>query len=738
MLSPLQDKLDLKALRQQASLTQSDLAIRLGVAQSQIQRYEREPENVSWRIVVEWMAACGQPFVTAAGVDPGLPYAAADRGLELLRGYKANEHEPLLKTGDVIRAPIGLDQLEAALRQQYRMPRLVLCGRIAAGKSRCANTLLGIDKLPTAYVHLHATWVVILVRHLKRKPKWQKEPVWLLDESCSLDDVDREEVYTNHRIRAGDFDTLRLYGADGAADTVAKPGEKMPGYAVAYVDSPILEACEIIDTPGLGYTGHEDALADATRNGGDVVLYLSPLNRMLDAEDMHALPLLVERLAAPAGRDENPLARLFILATHAHPAVSDADAEQAVSRAADRLYQALNPQLTRQTLGQEGGIRRPPITYAQLRARCFVWYAETPARREPVLSGLKELLLDMARSTLSRLDETVSEFRGQADRVLGEEVARLERLFTARDAAEPHLSEIVATEPDREKSRRCRRAEILRLIDHGRSKTAAFLESEVAPLLAEPALLDVAKSFKDQDEAKRDVANTVLTRIRLMVTEALDREAAPLTAEIEAYLEGFSFRIPSGATGSFLPFDARAVFFGAVAGVGTFGALAAWVAFVAEGSSLGAYFVVPQVVGLFARLGIGIAGGTATGVSIISALGGPVGIGIGIAVRVALVAWQVFGRSWHQRLASALAEHFKKNKVMDEIVKQCSEFWDTTIVAFEKASDETERQYAAHMRSLEEQVALSKFEIESRLARVRNRCFFLHYLPWSPVGAVPA
>lgn len=70
---------------------------------------------------------------------------------------------------------------------------------------------------------------------------------------------------------------------------------------------------------------------------------------------------------------------------------------------------------------------------------------------------------------------------------------------------------------------------------------------------------------------------------------------------------------------------------GAVASLTTFGALATWASIVAAGSNLGAYLLVPTVVSFLSSIGVSV-GGTAAAASIVAVLGGPITIGIGIAV----------------------------------------------------------------------------------------------------------
>jgi transcriptional regulator with XRE-family HTH domain len=94
---------DLKKLRLEANLKQADLAIRLGVKQSQVQRYEQEPDNVPLRILREWWEACGKP-AAASPPDFGAPYFAVTERLRLLEDYATNQ--PSLAADDTSRTSL--------------------------------------------------------------------------------------------------------------------------------------------------------------------------------------------------------------------------------------------------------------------------------------------------------------------------------------------------------------------------------------------------------------------------------------------------------------------------------------------------------------------------------------------------------------------------------------------------------------------------------------------------------
>jgi hypothetical protein len=144
------------------------------------------------------------------------------------------------------------------------------------------------------------------------------------------------------------------------------------------------------------------------------------------------------------------------------------------------------------------------------------------------------------------------------------------------------------------------------------------------------------------------------------------------------------------------------------------------------------------MVSLLARLGIGIAGGTATGVSIVSALGGPVGIGVGIAITVGVIAWQIFGRSWQSRLARQLHDAIQRAKLGDLVRVRCDACWDETERAFEEAAGKTEAAHLERIARLRARIGTPQDVLRARVDRIEARRTFLSYLPWTSLaGATP-
>src|SRR3954447_6535152 len=97
------------------------------------------------------------------------------------------------------------------------------------------------------------TAIPTYIRHIRDRPPWQKEQVWIMDTGFHPALWQDESACRLHRLLAGSFETLRQYGTrqESASTGNAPPLEGVPGSALVYVDSKLLHACELVDLPGI-------------------------------------------------------------------------------------------------------------------------------------------------------------------------------------------------------------------------------------------------------------------------------------------------------------------------------------------------------------------------------------------------------------------------------------------------------------------------------------------------------
>ena len=203
----------------------------------------------------------------------------------------------------------------------------------------------------------------------------------------------------------------------------------------------------------------------------------------------------------------------------------------------------------------------------------------------------------------------------------------------------------------------------------------------------------IKKRYDNKKEAQQLAPSYLLEMLQSEVGSAVKVKADKLAAEVELYLGEYETATDSNLIAlEGWDFDARGAFMGALAGVGTFGALAAWASLAAAGSNLGAYLLVPTVVSALSSIGIGV-GGTGAAVSLVSLLGGPVTIGVGIAVAVGGLLSFLFGASWESKLAKKIHESFREEKAEAVVAEGVETYWNNTRSTFIDAAAKVEQVY---------------------------------------------
>ena len=217
------------------------------------------------------------------------------------------------------------------------------------------------------------------------------------------------------------------------------------------------------------------------------------------------------------------------------------------------------------------------------------------------------------------------------------------------------------SEPDRQSRVASKQHQILSVIAKDKEDTRLFIREELAtvetPEWVEKMIRD--RYGNDKKEAQSLAPIYLLEHIQNRLNAFLSKKAESLTPEINALLEDYQNSSQFGDDTHLehlsIPFNAQGIFLGAIAGFGTFGALAAWAAVVAAGSNLGAYLLIPTVVSLLSSIGISV-GGAASAIAFVSSIGGPITIGIGLALLVCVSIFSFLGDSWENRFANKICD----------------------------------------------------------------------------------
>lgn len=322
------ERMDLKAFRENKLKikTQSEFATLIGVDQSSVSRWEKDPTSITYAFIQKIMDKTGcsfeeltdykRPFPDGLDVcDTWTPVQTQVNGLVeyLTEAYQELGLPEQLRKDYV-------DGLLSGIKAKLRKPKVAIIGRSDTGKSTLINALLGTERLPTSWTP--TTSIAVYVMDRAGKPPFIEEDVWVFRGGTGSEpvwDVSRlqDEAYCREwKLAAGGVEMLNSFGTRQGENY-----EKKASAAVLFLDAPILKDCSIIDLPGFGTeTENDDVITFTTAQAADVIIYLSQATGFMRIEDISflkgnifALPVM-EKL----GKNSlSPLANLFVLASQA-------------------------------------------------------------------------------------------------------------------------------------------------------------------------------------------------------------------------------------------------------------------------------------------------------------------------------------------------------------------------------------------------------------------------------------
>lgn len=724
----------LKQHREKSNKTQGDIARILSdisgqnVNQSQISRWEDDPNSIPMRMMRPLTQALGitieDLFLPPIGqddmrVDPGAPYDQLRRNVELLRSYL--EAAPKSTPPNGVPAP---DQVADLCTRLVRKPNVVLSGHFDAGKSRLCNALLGEGALPARYRPTTAasTWM----RHTEDRPSWCKDTVYVFRRGFDPTRIADRGYCEPLRVASGGLETLTSYAVhrDGKVNTEDYT-------AVVFLDAPLLRACNLLDLPGHQHNDNDARLAEAGLGHADVLIYLSTAAGFLDGEDLAHLRAHLRHLPLVEASGLGPLGNLFIVASHAHPNVTDSQVSDILEGGADTLIRELADTVFAERANRSGN----PITRADVRARLFPFWFERAERREPLREAVREALGQSIPSAWRRqANDEIEAFRKNSRGMCDAQIEQWRRVLEDLDAAKREHAARLSRESARRQQRKAEREKVSAAIRAQRDAALGNVRQHYAAIVNDDEVESLIKRrYKKKDDAQKHAPGAIIDLLQSKVATDAEKRSKDLVPFIEEYLGQFGDigapARPDGSPAVMIAFDARGTFLGGMAGLGTIGALGAWAATL---GNLGGYIIVAKVASLLASLGISV-GGSAALVSLVAALGGPVVVGVALAVVVGWVVSALFGESWERRLARKVVKALDEKDVRGQFEHGVRKFWDDTERAFQQAADNVEAEYDRQIDEFGRTISLgaeSRAELEDLLEAVRRIRDFFAGLPW--------
>lgn len=717
--------MDLKSFREDKLKikTQSAFAELIGVEQSSISRWEKDPDSIPFQVIQKILGKTGASYEELTGWKKPIP-----KPLDVNNTWgKANFTKCTLS--DYISAALGdmnlpdeykkayVEDLNNGITANLVKPKVAIVGRSDTGKSTLINALLGTDKMPTSWTP--TTSIAVYIKHIADKPAFIEEDAWVFTNQIGAESLwDERKLNDEHycrswKIAAGGVEILRSFGT--------RQGEnynKDAGSAVVFIDAPILKNCDIVDLPGFGTeTESDDDITFATAQKADVVLYLSQANGFMRIEDITYLKRNISELPTWEKKGENslkPLSNLFVIASQAHT-VNSGNRVQ--------LKEILDVGCVNliKTLPNEYWANRKKLSgydyadngFKELRSRFFAYTIDIPDICSPFNNALTEILESLPSIINERTKAFVKRYVESRKPNLINELQKYEGIVSEREKYVTLLSEIEKNELSRTRDNDKRKNDIKNEIARLSSESINEFSEYVAATINTDALVCLMKE-KGVKNKKDDIelfGSSLQSMIQERCETVLAKKSEILSEKAKEYITSYAESIsrPFENNSIDVDFDAGWAFASALSTLGMIGGFGTFLASTISG------------VLLFAGAGLGIGTSIWAGV-ITSSIFGPLGIAAGLIIAGGLGIAKLFGGGWEKRVAKKIVAAFDENNFSEKFRDGIRQYWKQTEEAFDKAAAKLDKDWEAYVSNLRDTV--NGYDIQE----IKHRIACLNYL----------
>lgn len=717
--------MDLKSFREDKLKikTQSAFAELIGVEQSNISRWEKDPDSIPFQVIQKILKKTGASYEELTGWKKSIPkplnvnntWEKANFTKCTLSDYISTALEDMNLPDEYKKAYI--EDLSNGITANLVKPKVAIVGRSDTGKSTLINALLGTDQMPTSWTP--TTSIAVYIKHVADKPAFIEEDAWVFANQVGTErlwderKLNDEGYCRSWKIAAGGVEILRSFGT--------RQGEnynKEAGSAVIFIDAPVLETCDIVDLPGFGTeTESDDDITFATAQKADVVLYLSQANGFMRIEDITYLKRNISELPTWEKKGKNslkPLSNLFVIASQAHTVNSGnrAQLKEILDVGCANLIKTL-PNEYWANRKKLSGYAYDDNGFKELRSRFFAYTIDIPDICSPFNCALTETLESLPAIINERTKAFVKSYVESRKPNLINELQKYEGIVSDREKYITLLDEIEKNElsrmQDNDKRKKDIKEEIARLssesIDEFSEYMAATINTDT-----------LVRLIKDRGvKNKKDDIELFGSSLQSMIQERceaiLAEKSEILSEKTKEYVTFYAESIsrPFEKNNIDVDFDAGWFFASALSALGMIGGFGTFLA-----STISGVF-------LFSGAGLGIGASIWAGV-VTSSIFGPIGIAVGLLIAGGLVITKLFGGGWEKSVAKKIVAVFDENNFSGKFRDGIRQYWNQTEEAFDKAATELDKEWDTYVCNLRD--AVNEYDIQE----IQHKIASLHYL----------
>lgn len=714
---------DLKSFREDnLKMTQAEFADMIGTRQDTVSRWEKNPGQIPFDDLRTIAEKCGVTIDQLVKFEKPRPkpldlrntWRAADFTkktiVDYIEDYLAERNDIL---GDKYHSFIS--DLKNAVGSSMSKPKVAIVGRSDVGKSALINSIIGVEKMPTSWTP--TTSIVVYIKHVDDRPKYIEEDVWVFKASVGEEKgwnehkLHDEEYCRTWKLAGGSADILRNYGTRQGEDF----DKNEAGAAVVFADSSLLNVCDIIDLPGFG-TGdrvEDDLMTLKAKQAADILIYMSIANGFMRSEDIEYIKESIQNLVILEDKENNdmgPLSNLFILASQAQTVSSGnkASLHDILNSGCERL----NKTMPSNFWNSRKSISKHNYTYQNLRDRFFTYTTDIESLRYDFNKNFTQLIERLPLIINEKAKAHVHSYAESVGIDLSKEIESYTQLANEREKYVALLTEITKNEPKRANDNQNRRKDLIDDMRVMKQDSVQEFAASYNKIITSDSIVSVIRQqgFKKKKEDMQSLASYLNSQLQTSLQDTLQKKTELLNEKINAYIGAYQKGIDEssipGISISMPPFNVTRAFASGLAGLATFGALAFWASTL---GNLGAYILIAKGVSLLSALGISV-GGTAAAASAVAAIGGPIVLGIALAIVAAIAVFAIFSGGWEKSIAKKIVAEYDKNNCLLKFKDVIDDYWKDTEIAFDASADKLESDWKNYVKDLSDLV--NNYDIE--------------------------
>ena len=613
-----------------------------------------------------------------------------------------------------------LSKLMLVVDKMARKPRVAFVGRSDVGKSTLINTLIGNKTLPEAWTP--TTSIIVYVKHISDRPTYCSSNVMVFksDDSSNIWDDTRlsDEKYTkSFCIAEGDYTLLHDYGSRQGVNFDQTDASS----AVVFVESEILNNCDLIDLPGYGTKDREDddSLLKKVQNV-DILVYMSVANGFMRGDDINWLQGELPNLASITLNNKylKPLSNLYIVASQADIVSNGSidDLNTILLKGAERFEQTISPNYW-ENLGQQ-------TTSKDFRKRFFTYSTNQELLRTDFEKDLTNLLLKLPDVIKQSVIEYIKSYAKTTIIEIENRLRSFHEMLSKREQKKEELKILEENEPQRVYTNECEKEKIFKKIEELSCKASIDVKNSYNKILTIDYIIQliVNNNWTKNEEDMKQLSAKLSNLLNDSYSSTLRKYSEELKNSINSYIENFEDSANSSSITDGVKitstFNFKAAFMGGFTGLTTLGALSTWAASL---GNLGAYILVAKGVSVLAAMGISV-GGTAAATAAIGAIGGPIVLFISFASLIASFVFSLFSGGWKKRTAKKIVKKYDELHVLQDFESNNKNYWSDTKIAFIKASNNMEKDFENYINSLKKEIeSCDDDDIKSKINIEENR-----------------